>query len=150
MATTEGAAELMVLSAVVAASNKLDWRITTPPILPAIDVIPEPVAPNQPLAQLLVRLTYPDQPAPEQLPEQVGVFPVGQMAGYQAAPWAGQYSVGWISAPQDVPALDGHVLLRWQDGSLLISSFSQGGKACPLANYRTSVLGFQSVAGGLR
>jgi hypothetical protein len=117
----------VVLSAVVPEKDGLTWRVATPPILPAIDVLPEPVMPNEPLAQLRVRLTYPGQPAPEQLPEQVGVFPLGQAPGYQAAPLAGPYSAGWISAPQDVPTLDGHVLLRWQDGSLLISSFSQGG-----------------------
>jgi hypothetical protein len=117
----------VVLSATVPKKGKLEWRVATPPILPAIDVVPEPVVPNEPLAQLRVRLTYPGQPSPEQLPEQVGVFPLGQAPGYQAAPLEGPYSAGWISMPQDVPTLDGHVLLRWQDGSLLISSFSQGG-----------------------
>jgi hypothetical protein len=117
----------VVLSAAVPTQGELPWRVATPPILPAIDVLPEPVVPNEPLAQLRVRLTYPGQPAADQLPDQVGVFPLGQVPGYQAAPLAGPYSAGWISAPQDVPTLDGHVLLRWQDGSLLISSFSQGG-----------------------
>ncbi|HEU5101754.1 MAG TPA: hypothetical protein VFU22_22190 [Roseiflexaceae bacterium] len=117
----------MVLSAAVPDKGELVWRVATPPILPAIDVLPERVAPNEPRAQLRVRLTYPSQPAAEQLPDQVGVFPLGQAPGYQAAPLQGPYTDGWISAPQDVPTLDGHVLLRWKDGSLLVSSFSQGG-----------------------
>ena len=117
----------VVLSAVVPKKGKLSWRVATPTIMPTIDVVPEPVAPNQPLAQLRVRLTYPDQPTAEQLPEQVGVFPLGQLPSYQAAPLVGPYNAGWISAPQNVPTLDGHVLLRWKDGGLMISSFSQGG-----------------------
>jgi hypothetical protein len=117
----------VVLSAAVPKKGKLAWRVATPPILPVIDVVPEPVAPNEPLAQLRVRLTYPGQPTPEQLPEQVGIFPLGQTPDYHAVPLAGPYSAGWISAPQDVPTLDGHVVLRWKDGSLMISSFSQGG-----------------------
>jgi hypothetical protein len=67
------------------------------------------------------------QPAPGDLPEHVCIFPLGQAPGYQVAPLDGPYSAGWISEPQDVPTLDGHVLLRWSDGSLLLSSFSQGG-----------------------
>jgi hypothetical protein len=117
----------VVLSAAVPKKGKLAWRVATPPISPVIDVVPEPVMPNEPLAQLRVRLTYPGQPAPEQLPEQVGIFPLGQTPDYHAVPLAGPYSDGWISAPQDVPTLDGHVLLRWKDGSLVISAFSQGG-----------------------
>ncbi|MEO7909111.1 MAG: hypothetical protein ABIV47_05620 [Roseiflexaceae bacterium] len=117
----------IVLSATVPKKGEFNWRNATPPILPAIDVIPEPVVPNEPLAQLRVRLTYPGQPTPEQLPEQVGIFPLGQMPSYHGVPLAGPYNAGWISAPQDAAMLDGHVLLRWQDGSLMISSFSQGG-----------------------
>jgi hypothetical protein len=117
----------VVLSTVIPEKEGLTWRVATPPILPAIDVLPEPVMPNEPLARLRIRLTYPGQPAAEQLPEQVGVFPLGQVPGYPAAQLEGPYSDGWISAPLNVPTLDGHVLLRWQDGSLLISSFSQGG-----------------------
>jgi hypothetical protein len=119
--------QTVVLSAAVPKKGELAWRSATPPILPTIDVVPEPVVPNQPLAQLRVRLTYPGQPTPDQLPEHVGVFPLGQMPSYQAAPLQGSYDAGWISAPQDAPTLDGHVLLRWKDGSLIISSFSQGG-----------------------
>lgn len=117
----------VVLSAAIPKKGRLSWRVATPPILPVIDVVPEPVMPNQPLAGLRVRLTYPGHPAAECLPEQVGVFPLGQAPSYHAAPLAGPYSAGWLSAPQDVPTLDGHVLLRWKDGSLMISSFSQGG-----------------------
>lgn len=117
----------IVLSAAVPKKGELDWHNATPPVLPVIDIVPEPVLPNEPLAKLRIRLTYPGQPTPEQLPEQVGVFPLGQTPSYQAMPLVGPYSTGWISAPQDAPTLDGHVLLRWKDGGLMISSFSQGG-----------------------
>jgi hypothetical protein len=112
----------IVLSAVVADGNELAWRRATPPAFPAIDVVPEPVAPNEPRARLRVRLDNAGQP-----PAQVCVFPLGQAPGYQVTSLAGPYGASWLSAPQDVPTLDGHVLVRWQDGSMLISSFSQGG-----------------------
>ena len=112
----------IVLSAAVGETEKLDWRDATPPVFPSIDVVPEPVAPNQPRARLRVRLTNPGQP-----PAQVCVFPLGQTPSYQVASLAGPYGASWLSAPQDVPTLDGHVLVRWQDGSLTISAFSQGG-----------------------
>jgi hypothetical protein len=112
----------VVLSAVVDKSDSLNWRRATPPAFPSIDVVPEPVAPNEPRARLRVRLANGGQP-----PAQVCVFPLGQAPGYQVTSLAGPYGASWLSAPQDVPTLDGHVLVRWQDGSLLISSFSQGG-----------------------
>jgi hypothetical protein len=117
----------VVLSATVPETGDLEWRAATPPVMPAIDVLPEPVAPNEPRASLRVHLTYPGDPAAGQLPAQVCVFPLGQAPGYQVTPLDGPYGAGWISAPLDVPTLDGHVLVRWPDGSLLISSFSQGG-----------------------
>jgi hypothetical protein len=42
-------------------------------------------------------------------------------------PLINSHEPGWFSQPHDLPTLDGHVLLRWKDGRLLISSFSQGG-----------------------
>jgi hypothetical protein len=117
----------IVLSAAVPKAGDLAWRDATPPLLPAIDVLPEPVAPNQPRARLRLHLTYQGQVGPDQLPAQVCIFPLGQTPDYQVTPLEGPYDTGWISEPQDVPTLDGHVVLRWHDGRVLISSFSQGG-----------------------
>jgi len=117
----------IVLSAAVPKTGDLAWRDATPPLFPAIDVLPQPVAPNEPRASLRVHLTYQGQPAPNQLPAHVCIFPLGQTPDYQATSLEGPYGASWFSAPQDVPTLDGHVVLRWRDGSLLLSSFSQGG-----------------------
>jgi hypothetical protein len=116
----------VVLSARLTGADRLDWGKTTPPAFPAIDVVPAQVDPNRPRAEVRVRLNYADAQAAD-LPEQVCIFPLGQMPDQPGAPLVDSDEAGWFSQPHDLPTLDGHVLLRWKDGTLLISSFSQGG-----------------------
>jgi hypothetical protein len=108
-------------------SGELSWSNATPPAFPAIDVVPEPVLPNAPRASVCVRLHWLGDVAPDDLPEQVCLFPLGQPADYEVQSLDGPYDAGWMSAPHDLPTLDGHVLVRWEGDRFLISSFSQGG-----------------------
>jgi hypothetical protein len=118
----------VVLRADVSAEGTLEWRDATPPAFPAIDVVPEAVLPNEPRAQLRARLNYTgDLPSKQLLPEHVMFFPLGQTPKYKARRLSWPEGFDHLSAPHDVPTLDGHVLAHWQDGSLLISPFSQGG-----------------------
>jgi hypothetical protein len=118
--------QLVVLRAELTGEDRLDWRKATPSACPAIDVVPTQVAPNRPRAEVRVRLNYADGQKAE-LPEQVCIFPLGQMPDQPGTPLVDSHEPGWFSQPHDLPTLDGHVLLRWKDGTLLISSFSQGG-----------------------
>jgi hypothetical protein len=117
----------VVLRGELADSGELHWSNATPPAFPAIDVIPEPVVPNAPRASVCVRLHQLGELEPDDLPEQVCLFPLGQPEDYTVRPLDGAYDSGWISAPHDLPTLDGHVLVRWSGDRFLISSFSQGG-----------------------
>jgi hypothetical protein len=116
----------VVLSAQVTSGGLQDWRNVTPPAFPAIDVVPTKVDPNRPRAEVRVRLSYADAQKTEP-PEQVCIFPLGQMPDQPGATLVDSHEAGWFSQAHDLPTLDGHVLLRWKDGKLLISSFSQGG-----------------------
>jgi hypothetical protein len=115
----------VVLTARIGDGSNLHWRRATPPAFPAIDIIPESVEPNTPRAEVRVRLSFPGGQASP--PEQVWIFPFGQMPDQKPTLLAGPYHADWTSEPVDLPTLDGHVLVRWADGKVLIGSFSQGG-----------------------
>jgi hypothetical protein len=116
----------VVLSAKLTGADRLDWRNATPSTFPAVDVVPNPIDPNRPRAEVRVRLNYVDAQKADP-PDQVYIFPLGQMPSQPGTPLTSSHENGWLSQPHDLPTLDGHVLLRWKDGRLLISSFSQGG-----------------------
>ncbi len=110
-----------------------DWRPATPAAppdsrtpVPIVDVVPsrmDPARPDDQLAEISVRVVA-DERA---LPSQVWIFPHGQLdPGAVIAPGAPDRA-DWTSSPQRVGSLDGHVLLRWSDGSLLLYTYSQGG-----------------------
>jgi hypothetical protein len=63
------------------------------------------------------------------LPDSVKLFPLGQVLTEDAIALGAPDRPAWASAVRAVPALDGHVLLRWGKAGeqVLISSFSQGG-----------------------
>ncbi|MFN8568626.1 MAG: hypothetical protein U0Z44_14185 [Kouleothrix sp.] len=112
-----------VLRAEIPATGELAWVDATPPAFPMIDVVPEPVEPNTPVAELVVRLH--DVPGGE-APEQVYLFPLGQPADESIVPLKGA-GTPWASKPQRMRTLDGHVLLRWKHDRMLVCAFSQGG-----------------------
>lgn len=86
----------------------IDWQTATPAVFPLVDVLPELVSGSDQMAAIRVQITPP--------PAQAWVFPLGQ----------GQaLAVG--DEPLAVTALDGHVLARWDDGTLAVCTFSQGG-----------------------
>jgi hypothetical protein len=116
----------VVLSAQITSEAPLNWRNITPRVCPAIDIVPTQIDPNKPRAEVRVRLNNVDGQNAE-LPEQICIFPLGQMPDQLGTPLVNSLESGWLSQPHDLPTLDGHVLLRWKDGTLLISSFSQGG-----------------------
>jgi hypothetical protein len=116
----------VVLSTTLDGEDQRQWRDATPATFPAIDILPTVVEPNTPRAHVRIRLTYPETQSAA-APDQICIFPLGQMPDQPGILLPGPYGSGWISEPQDLPTLDGHVLLRWNDGRLLISSFSQGG-----------------------
>jgi hypothetical protein len=117
--------EPVVLCARLDKSERLSWRRATPPAFPAIDIIPVPVSPNTPRADVRIRLSYLGSQVVA--PEQIWVFPLGQMPGQDGILVPGPYGTDWLSEPIELPTLDGNVLLRWGDGALLLGSFSQGG-----------------------
>ena len=103
------------------------WSNATPPSqpYPVVDVVPSPLGTGEPderIAQISVRVQSSGTP-----PDTVAIFPHGQLAASEVlqpgAPTAGD----WTSAPQNVTSLDGHVLLSWPEGGMLIFTYSQGG-----------------------
>lgn len=58
-------------------------------------------------------------------PEQVLVFPLGSAT--EPIDFGRPDGPDWQSETKRIPTLDGHVLLRWTDGSVQIATFSQGG-----------------------
>jgi hypothetical protein len=118
----------VVLRATLGADGTLQQpNIATPTAFPAMDVVPGQTDENGRKAQVSVRLRYAPGAAQQPMPQQALIFPLGQIDAQQVFRLGDPDRAGWMSAPQDVPTLDGHVLLRWADGPLLISSFSQGG-----------------------
>src|SRR6266540_2925238 len=105
-----------------ALASVAEWRDATPRAFPQIAVVPDRAEPEQKLARVSVRIDSPGAP-----PDQAWLFPLGQVAPADVIALGAPDRRDWASAIQDVPTLDGHVLLRWRDGGLLISSFSQGG-----------------------
>jgi hypothetical protein len=100
-----------------------EWRDATPTAYPRIAVTPGPAEGEQKVVQVSVRIDSAGGPPPDQ----VWLFPLGQIHARDAIDLGAPDRLNWISAPQDVRTLDGQVLARWKDGRLLISSFSQGG-----------------------
>jgi hypothetical protein len=99
------------------------WQELTPTTFPMIDVLPSHVESEDQIAQISVWVTS----APGALPNDVWVFPLGDPAGgHKLKQLNPPNPSSWQSAPLEVPTLDGHVLLRWDD-KLVISTFSQGG-----------------------
>jgi hypothetical protein len=99
------------------------WYSATPDAFPAIAVVPDAMETPGKLARVRVRVDSDNA----RLPDQVRIFPLGQARAEDAFAFGAPDRSDWISPSHDVPTLDGHVLLRWDDGTLLISSFSQGG-----------------------
>jgi hypothetical protein len=103
------------------------WRDATPPSQPppVVDVLPSPLGTGEPderIAQISVRVQSSGAP-----PDMVAVFPHGQRAASEVLQLGAPGSDDWTSAPQSVTSLDGHVLLSWPDGGMLIFTYSQGG-----------------------
>lgn len=127
--------ELMVLSGSIEGIDPLtqqarilNWAPATPPLasFPAVDVLPsrmDPAAPTDQLAQISVRVVSGDQARPER----AWIFPHGQIDPADAIDLGTPDAADWTSAARRVGSLDGHVLLRWADGSMLIYTYSQGG-----------------------
>src|SRR5262249_55172072 len=90
---------------------------------PAIGVVPDRMDSPGKLARVSVRVDS----AGGRLPGQVWLFPLGQARAQDALALGAPDRPAWARAASAVPTLDGQVLMRWKDGSLLISSFSQGG-----------------------
>lgn len=105
----------IVLRAQVAGGAPTGWSAAGPPSFPTIDVVPVTPESDGRKATISVRVRG------DAAPGRVLVFPLGSDKPLPEA--------GAISAPQEIPTLDGHVLARWgQAGEqILVSSFSQGG-----------------------
>ena len=97
------------------------WEAATPDF-PMIDVQPGPVAPTDQQAEVSVRVSgFGEHP-----PEQVWLFPLGQMDTALKPLEAARPD--WQSLPQELATLDGHVLATWEGGKqFVICTFSQGG-----------------------
>lgn len=103
------------------------WRDATPPSAPypVVDVLPSPLGTGESderIAQISVRVQSSGTP-----PDMVAVFPHGQLAASEVLQLGAPGGSDWASAPQNVTSLDGHVLLSWPEGSMLIFTYSQGG-----------------------
>ncbi|MDQ2998347.1 MAG: hypothetical protein M3R61_15020, partial [Chloroflexota bacterium] len=99
------------------------WHDATPRAFPKIAVVPDAAGEQQKVARISIQIDS----AAGQLPEHVWLFPLGQARAQDVLALGAPDRANWSSAVHEVPTLDGHVLLRWKDGSLMISSFSQGG-----------------------
>jgi hypothetical protein len=101
------------------------WSFVTPGVLPMVNILPEPVEPGDLMARIKVHIT-----GTSTLPTQVWLCPLGQEQATNT-PLKGTKSEAdghtWTSEEHLLPTLDGHTLMCWDDGKLLISTFSQGG-----------------------
>ncbi len=97
----------------------LDWQPATPASFPLVDVIPSAVPQDEPNAQIQVRITGTTPP------DQVWLFPLGQKLNDHLLTPDGDET--WACAQDQITMLDGHVMLRWSTGELLICTYSQGG-----------------------
>jgi hypothetical protein len=115
-----------VLAAVGAGQGEFgvkEWHRATPSTFPAISVVPSAIESSAKMARVSVRVDS----AGGQLPEWVGLFPLGQVRAEDARALGVPDASAWSSTTREVPTLDGHVVVRWKDDTLMISSFSQGG-----------------------
>lgn len=109
------------------------WKLATPPTapnsaypFPLVDIVPGPLSgelPDERIAQISVHV----QSDTNAQPAAVAIFPHGQINPADVLHLGAPDSTNWTSAPQSVTSLDGHVLLRWADDSVLIYTYSQGG-----------------------
>ena len=123
---------LLVLAGTIAAAAEgaasiPAWRNATPSAQPCplADVVPSALGTGEPdarIAQISVRVQ-----GGASRPDAVAIFPHGQLAAEDVIRLGAPDSDDWSSAPQSVTSLDGHVLLSWADGGLLIFTYSQGG-----------------------
>jgi hypothetical protein len=99
------------------------WSFVTPGALPMVDIVPGAVKSGELMAHIKVHMTCAGP-----LPEQIWLYQLGQEHASND-PLKGKAidDHSWMSEERLLPALDGHVLMRWNDGRLLISTFSQGG-----------------------
>ncbi len=97
------------------------WAAATPAPFPIVDVVPTSIQANPPIAEIRIQISSP------QLPDQVWLFPLGQSFGDNPLARDPDHDQVWLSMECKVSTLDGHVLMRWNDGKLLICTFSQGG-----------------------
>lgn len=104
------------------------WTDASPPLVqqnisasafPTVDVIPLACAADAPTAKITVQI-HGNQP------DRVWLFPLGELSNYELSADADTKGV-WETQGCDLKTLDGHVLLRWNNGKTLICTFSQGG-----------------------
>src|SRR6185295_19594091 len=85
------------------------WSFVTPGELPMVDVVPASVKPGDLMAHIKVHIT-----STGALPEQVWLCPLGQAQETKAS-LEGTHTDAhtWTSEERLLPALDGHLLMRW-------------------------------------
>jgi hypothetical protein len=101
------------------------WKFHTPKTLPRIDVISNILEESNPIAHIEIQLTTNIH---NSLPQSVWICEQGQDAptSHQCDGHS-EDGYTWLSHPHAIGTLDGNVLLEWDNGDLLITSFSQGG-----------------------
>lgn len=98
----------------------VEWTKITPKAFPMVDVIPLPCGSDAVTSTIQVRVDGAQ-------PVAAWIFPLGQpLANPRLEPDTTNRAT-WISQECHTASLDGHVLLRWNDGSMSICTFSQGG-----------------------
>ena len=117
-------AKPVVLVARLTASGAISWQDRTPKVLPMINLVPVQIAANATSAPLRLGLRSLE---PAGALPQAWLVPLGATEADVITPLTGSLAGGDLSDSRNLGTLDGHVLLRWPDGSLLINSFSQGG-----------------------
>jgi hypothetical protein len=135
----------VVLRASVDGAQLVGWNSIKQDTFPTIDVVPEPAEKNARKTPVSVRVGSSDD-----APERVLIFPLGHTKPITTSRQKGAKNNGWGSKPQDIPTLDGHVLVRWdKDGErVLISSFSQGGGPSTTSPYPANPITAGSADGG--
>jgi hypothetical protein len=117
----------VVLSGAVDTGTIIDWKSVTPAAVPAMALVPAPIAPNTPLAPVSAHLQIASGHSDMPLPQSIGIYPLGPVSAPHVLNVKKAQQGVWTSKPQDMATLDGHLLMRWQDGTLMIHTFSQGG-----------------------
>lgn len=100
----------------------VEWSNVTPRVFPLVDVISLPCRPEEVTSQIQVRVRDRDVQ-----PDAAWLFPLGQTLANHQLTRAEDTSGAWTSQECAIASLDGHVLMRWNDGTMSICTFSQGG-----------------------